>query len=664
MTQAPRSIKHSLPPQTGHLGASSGSAQLAIGALGVVFGDIGTSPLYAMSEIFFAHKDVALGEANVIGSVSLVVWALIAVVTIKYLSFVLKADNEGQGGVFALYGLLHRLHHRSVKPLLLVLLLAAGLLFGDGIITPAISVLSAVEGLKVAAPTLAPFIIPLTVAILTGLFWLQRQGTTKVGKAFGPVIIVWFITIAILGLIQVIDHPLILAALNPVHGAKFLLRAGWHVDLLVLGGVMLAITGGEALYADMGHFGPQPIRRAWFAVVFPALILNYLGQGAYLLSGLPVQSSNIFYSLVPQSMLIPVIILATMATIIASQALISGAFSLAAQATALGLFPRLKIVHTHDQHEGQVYAPFVNWSLYVGCVLLVLYFGSSTALASAYGLAVSGDMLATSIAMILLARYHWRWPLPAAVLLFGSFACLDLGFLAATSLKFLEGGYIPLSIGVGLFTIMATWQWGRHATFAGYSSVKTMSIAELLEKKREAVTLMQRNVILMVPRPIRADSRNTPALLQLFWNRYGLLPENLIFVEVVHRKVPYLHQDRYQVTTLQRDDGKGSIISVSINFGFMEEPNVEHVLASLASHQEINLPPDPRHWQVHVSQENLIPSPLLGPIARTRHRLFALLRKLSRPGHYYYGLGDAVQLTVEIMPVKLQSQRLAVKELV
>ena len=424
---------------------------LTLTALGVVFGDIGTSPLYALNEIFFAHGRVPPTEANIIGCLSLVIWALASIVAFKYLVFVLQADNDGEGGVFALYALLHEHRRRGLHFILLMIVLAAGLLFGDGIITPAISVLSSVEGLAVVTPSLEPFIVPITILILTLLFMVQRHGTDKVGSIFGPVTLIWFIAIAILGAVQLVHYPRILLAFNPLPGILFLKARGWHAAMLVLGGVMLVVTGGEALYADMGHFGRGPIRLSWFAVVFPALLLNYLGQGAYLLRGGAVVADNLFYSMVPKPLLFPMILLAAAATVIASQALISGVFSLFAQATALGLFPRLNVVHTHEERSGQIYSPFVNWALFLGCVLLVLGFTKSMALASAYGLAVSGNMLVTSLSMIAVAHLCWKWNAVRALSLFGWFVLVDATFLSANSLKLIDGGYIPLTIGAFLF---------------------------------------------------------------------------------------------------------------------------------------------------------------------------------------------------------------------
>ena len=631
-----------------------GFAALTIGAAGIVYGDIGTSPLYALDLMFFGHGGVALTAANVLGGISLVIWTLTVIVAIKYAIFVIRAHNDGEGGVFALYGLLHQYKHRGIALFLWSLVLGAGLLFGDGIITPAISVLSAVEGLGVATPSLGRFVIPITALLLTALFAVQPKGTSGIGRVFGPILIGWFVVIAVLGAAQIRHHPEILAAFNPSYGLHFLRRAGVYDALLVLGALMLVVTGGEAMYADLGHFGAAPIRTSWFAIVFPALLLNYLGQGAYLLSGAPVAGGKLFYSLVPPAMLYPMIVLATVATIIASQALISGAFSLASQAMGLGLFPRLRIVHTHHAHAGQIYIPFINWALYAGCIVLVMTFGSSSALAAAYGLAVSGVMVITSLAMFPVAQLCWNWGKLTTGLLWGVLTAINASFLLASSQKFLDGGYVPLSIGGAVFLVMATWRWGRKATFAAYAAKRTMTVAELIRLHRESTFFMERTAVLMAPKPLRQETDRTPALLQLLWDRYGVLPRHLIFVAVIHRKVPYIHQNRYEVIVFDRDQTKGSLISVELSFGFMEEPNVELALEGMARHKEIDLPSDRGQWIVHVSNENLLPSRKMGLIGRIRFRLFMILRLVSRPAYYSYGLGDEVQLSAEIVPVRVR----------
>jgi KUP system potassium uptake protein len=556
--------------------------------------------------------------------------------------------------LFALYGLLHELKKRGTRPLLWALMLGAGLLFGDGIITPAISVVSAVEGLQVATPSLSNAVVPITIGLLTVLFAIQYKGTSGIGIVFGPILAVWFVVIAGLGVWQIGLRPQILAAFNPIYGFAFLRHAGAFDALLVLSALMLVVTGGEAMYADLGHFGARPIRASWFSVVFPALLLNYLGQGAYLLSGEPVAGDKLFYNLVPPALLFPMVLLATVATVIASQALISGAFSLASQAIRLGLFPRLTLLHTHERHAGQIYVPFVNWSLFAGCVLLVATFGSSAALAATYGLAVSGVMVITSIAMFRVALVYWNWrPLETGVI-WGALLAVNIAFLVACLLKFVDGGYVPLSIGVVLFLVMATWRWGRKATFAAYSAKSTMTMAELVELHRGCSAFMERNAVVMAAAPLRQPSDRTPAIMQMLWERHGILPRNLIFVEVTHRKVPYIRDNRYRVTVFDRDHHRGGIVAVEVSFGFMEEPNVERLLEEMARHKQIDLPTDRRQWVVHASQENLLPSRRMNWLRRVRFRLFLLLRLVSQPAYYYYGLGDEVQLSVEIIPVRVR----------
>jgi KUP system potassium uptake protein len=409
-----------------------GLGPLTLGALGVVYGDIGTSPLYAMDQIFRVAPTRAPEDA--LGAVSLVIWTLTLIVAIKYALLVLRARNDGEGGVFALYGLLHDGSDRRTRLLLWALMAGAGLLIGDGMITPAISVLSAVEGLGVAAPSFAAAAVPITIGLLIALFAIQFKGASGVGFVFGPIVLVWFAAIAALGVGQIAAHPQILAAVNPVYGFTFLGRAHFFEALLILGALMLVVTGGEAMYADVGHFGPLPIRLSWFAVVYPALLINYLGQGAYVMAGEPVAGDKLFYALAPHWLLMPLVALATAATVIASQALISGAFSLVSQAIRLGLFPRLDIEHTHHAHEGQVYIPVVNWILLIGCAALVLSFGSSAALAAAYGLAVSGVMVITSVAMIPIARREWRWSRATTALVWGPLTALNTSFLIASLL--------------------------------------------------------------------------------------------------------------------------------------------------------------------------------------------------------------------------------------
>jgi KUP system potassium uptake protein len=408
------------------------------------------------------------------------------------------------------------------------------------------------------------------------------------------------------------------------------------------------------MYADLGHFGSKPIRVGWFAVVFPALILNYLGQGAYLLSGAPVIGGKIFYSLAPAPLVFPLVILATCATIVASQALISGAFSLTWQAVGLGLFPRVDVLHTHHAHAGQIYIPSINWALYIGCIALVLAFGSSSALGAAYGLAVAGVMVITSLAMFVIARRYWRWTPVQTALVWGPLTAVNGAFLAASSMKLFEGGYVPLTVGVAAFIIMATWRWGRKATFGAYAARSTLTMFDVVTLHRSSNMFLERNALIMSPLHVRHPTDRAPALVGLLWDRYGVLPRNLIIVEITHPKVPYIHDNRYHVTVFDRDPERGSVISVQLRFGFMEEPNVERYLAEMAQHQEIDLPTHPRQWIVHVSHENLLPARRMGLLKRLRLRLFLFLRVISRPAYYSYGLGDTVQLSAEIMPVRVQ----------
>ena len=631
-----------------------GEAALAIGALGVVYGDIGTSPLYAIDQIFFGPAGVEPSRENALGAISLVIWTITLIVSVKYAALVLRAENDGEGGVFALYALLHKYRRQGASALLWSLMLGAGLLFGDGMITPAISVLSAVEGLEVATPAFAPFVIPITVGLLTGLFALQRRGTSSVGKIFGPLLILWFFSIAALGGAEIAREPAILAAFNPVYGLQFLSRAGLREALLILSALMLVVTGGEAMYADLGHFGARPIRLSWYGVVFPALLLNYLGQGAHLLSGEKIAGGKLFYSLAPEPLVLPLVCLATIATVIASQALISGAYSLASQAIGLGLFPRLPVAHTHDAHAGQIYVPIVNVALYVGCVTLTLAFGSAAALAAAYGLAVAGVMLITSCAMYPVSLHYWRWAPLRAGLVWGPLTALNGAFLVASSMKFLQGGYVPLAVGAAVFVVMATWRWGRKATAAAYTARSKLSMADVVDLHRHSPNFLDRNALVMAAASVRRPTDRAPALVGLLWERYGIFPRNLILVEVVHPKVPYIHRNRYHVTVFDRDETRGCVIGVELRFGFMEEPNVERCLEELARHKEIDLPTDPCRWVVHVSHEHLLPAARLNLLKRLRLQLFLFLRLVSRPAFYAYGLGDEVQLSAEIIPVKVR----------
>ena len=628
------------------------SAGVALSAIGVVFGDIGTSPLYAISLLFPGRGEHPSAE-RVIGGISLVLWSLVIIVAVKYAMLAMRADNDGEGGVFALYGLLDKVNRGGRSWLAWALLLGAGLLLGDGMITPAISVLSAVEGMSVATPVLSGAVIPVTLGLLAGLFAVQHRGTGKVGMVFGPIMVVWFAGLAALGLWHLSRHPQILWALSPMYGLRLLIGADLATSFRVLGAVMLAVTGCEAMYADMGHFGARAIRQGWFVLVFPALVLNYLGQGAFLLGNPGLAGDGLFFHMVPQAAVMPAVVLATMATVIASQALISGTFSLVTQGIALNFFPRLAVHHTDHAHAGEVYVPFINWLLFAGCVALVCAFRSSAALGSAYGLAVSGVMLVTSAALWRTATRLWGWHRWAAGAAFLPLSLISAVFLFANSLKILDGGYVPLGIGLFMFAVMLTWSWGRHKTRAAYVARRTRGMEEVVAIHRTATHFIERTAVLMVPPRANVGSRSqAPALLHLMLARGGLLARNMIFVSVVHLRQPYVHQQRFVTQLLEQNDN-GSIMAVEMRFGFMEDPNVEAALEQLAAETRIPLETDHRKWTVHVAHEHLVHVRARGWLSALRFHTFELLRLVSRPTYYHYGLGADVQLTVEILPVRV-----------
>jgi KUP system potassium uptake protein len=628
-----------------------GQLLLALGALGVVYGDIGTSPLYAIKEIFFGHHPLERNFENAVGVTSLVVWALTLIVTFKYVVFVLRADHKKEGGVFALYSLLQEKAGKYFWGLGLLLILAAGLLFGDGIITPAISVISSVEGLAVATSAFQPFIVPITLAILTGLFFVQKFGTAKIGQVFGPVIALWFVTIGALGVHQIVQNPGIVAAINPWYAMEFLIHAPLLETLAVLGSVMLVVTGGEAMYADMGHFGRTPIRISWFALTYPALLLNYFGQGAFLLSHQAVIQENIFFSMVPSWGLIPMVILATLATIIASQALITGAFSLAAQAINLHLIPYLKTFHTHEHHQGQIYIPFVNWSLFIGCIALVIVFQNSTNLASAYGLAVSGVMLVTTISMIAVAKCVWNWKLWQALALFVPLAAVDSFFLTANSLKLLKGGFIPLSVAIGMLILMKSWNLGRRYVKSTYQKISQTTIAELVKVKKKAEAQFTQVSVILTPEFTTSSTRKVPFLQQLLLNKFSVLPRDIIYLTVKVTDEAEAH-DRYTIHNHFNSKDKGSITSVQVNFGFMEETNVEAVLEALAAHSKLPVSSDPKTWQFYAAHERIFfHQDVKSVLRRWQFKLYNFLMKNSQTADQYYRIGEQVPLSIETVKI-------------
>lgn len=625
---------------------------ITLAALGVVYGDIGTSPLYALNEIFFGRGGV--NPSNIIGLISLVIWALILMAAVKFVILIINADNDGEGGVFALAALLQNHKKKSIAIIITMLIFSAGLLFGDGIITPAISVLSAVEGLKVIAPSTAAFVVPITIFILTLLFMAQRHGTTTIGKVFGPIILLWFIAIACIGAMHIPSAPQILKAFNPLEAVNFIYRTKPYELLLILGSVILVITGGEALYADMGHFGKRPIRLSWFFVVLPCLILNYLGQGAYLLSAKPIEANNIFFSLVPHKMLLPMIMLATMATIIASQALISGAFSLATQGIALGLLPRFRIKHTHKHHEGQIYVGLVNWVLYAGCLMLVIFFKSSSNLAAAYGLAVTAVMLVTAIAVMQLAVLHWHWSRAKSLLVFGFFALVDLAFLVANSLKFLDGGYVPITVGILFFGLMSTWRWGRAHVRRTFLSHSTMKMSALIKIKNNQPRAKSSNLLVLTVHNTISEDDPVPPLLELFLKKFRHMPQHIILLTIAQTKRPYERRDRLDVTVFENNHSNdSSLISVRAKFGFNEEPNVEKVIDMISSRSDLVPSADMSNWIVYAGRERIFVAHPRGlhPFRRFRGKLYKFMVRNATPSYDYYGLSSDSRLTIELVPV-------------
>jgi KUP system potassium uptake protein len=547
---------------------------LVVAALGVVFGDIGTSPLYAIRECF-AHGGGALQvePASVHGVLSLIVWAQILLISVKYAAFIMRADNQGQGGILALMALaMHGRDPQRRSSIAIVMLAAIGtaLFFGDGMLTPAISVLSAVEGLEIAAPWLHPLVVPLTIVIIIGLFAMQSRGTETVGRLFGPVMIVWFLVLAAMGVWQIAGNPAILQSLDPRHAVRFVVDAPL-ISFVTLGAVFLAVTGAEALYADMGHFGARPIRLAWFVGVWPALTLNYMGQGALLLST-PEAVRNPFYLMVPGWALVPLVILATCATVIASQAVISGAFSLARQCVQLGFLPRLEIRHTSEHEIGQIYVPRVNWILMLGVIVLVSEFRSSSALASAYGIAVTGTMLIDGILFWFVLRRLWGWAGWQAGALIALFVAVDLAFLGSNALKIIDGGWFPLVIGAVLVAVMKTWRDGRKllATQLHDATLPAGAFLERLDAK--GPQRVPGTAVYLTGNP-----EGVPHALLHNLKHNKILHARVVFLTVRFREIPFVSKaDR----ALVQDLGKG-FHRIELSYGFKQFPNVPRELARL-----------------------------------------------------------------------------------
>jgi KUP system potassium uptake protein len=607
---------------------------LALGALGVVYGDIGTNPLFALGEAFGGEHAVRPTATSVLGVLSLIFWALVLVVTGKYLSFVMRANNDGEGGILALLGLIPK----SARPhaLVLVILFGAALLYGDGVVTPAISVLSAVEGLKLAAPPLAPYIVPITIAILVLLFFFQYRGTERIGVVFGPIMVLWLLVIAALGARQIVKEPLVLSALNPFHAVRFFVH-DTSAAVLALGAVILCIAGGEALYADMGHFGRKPIAVAWYALVLPALVLSYFGQGAFLLGGGTPEPSA-FYAIAPRSLLLPLIGLAAAATVIASQALISGAYSLTQQAVQLGFSPRVTIVHTCAGHAGQIYVPEVNWVLMAACIALVAGFKTSASLASAYGLAVTGTMSVTTLAYFVVVTKTWRWPLHKALPICGVFLAIDLTFLVANLRKFADGGWVPFSIAVVVFVLFTTWMAGRRR-LGQYLGSLMIPLPQFLADVAETKPPRVRGTAVFMT----ANTGGVPVLLLHHFKHNQVLHENVVLLSIASEQTPYVDAAK-RIAVEELGHGFWRIVG---RFGYMETPNVPDLLAATAGlGPRIELP----RTTYYLGRETLLTGSRAKGLRRWQMRLFSIVSRNSMSATAYFGIppNRVVELGMQI----------------
>jgi KUP system potassium uptake protein len=614
---------------------------LAIAALGVVFGDIATSPLYALKECFQGEHRVAPTPENILGVLSLVFWTLTLVVSVKYVTFIMRADNHGEGGILALLALVPPDEAASKRrggrlPLLvLAVVFGAALLYGDGVITPAISVLSAVEGLEIATLRLRPAVIPLTIGILIALFVMQRRGTAGIGKVFGPAMLLWCITLAGLGVARIVQNPSIFRALYPGYAVSFFLRDGVH-GFLILGAVVLCVTGVEALYADMGHFGPLPIRKSWFFIVFPAVLLNYFGQGAFLITN-PGLSVNPFYAIVPSALLYPTVIIATVATIVASQALISGAFSLTHQAVQLGFFPRVTIVHTSSETEGQIYIPEINALLAVSCIGLVLAFKNSSALAAAYGIAVTGTMAITTVVYYVVMTKTWGWPVWRAAPLAGLFLVIDLSFFGSALVKFPDGGWFPLAFALGIYVVMMTWHTGRRY-LASAMAEAVLPLQTFLDDVAETKPVrVQGTAVFMASNP-----HGVPPVLLHHFKHNQSLHKQIILLTVLSLHIPEAPRDE-QIAVERLGEG---FYRVTLKYGFMQHPNVPNALLQC---KKLGLNILPSRTSYFLGRETLLPTGRR-KMARWRKGLFAFISRNARPATSYFGLPPdrVVELGIQI----------------
>jgi KUP system potassium uptake protein len=601
---------------------------LSLGALGVVYGDLGTSPLYTIKECFHPAHGVAPSLENVLGVLSLVFWALTIAVIVKYMTLVMRADNHGEGGIMALLALIlprsRAAHGRGTTILILLALVGTALLFSDGMITPVITVLGAVEGLEVATPVFKSFVVPITLAILAGLFMVQKRGTAKVGALFGPAMLVWFGTIAALGTPWVLREPRVLQAVLPWHAFRFLLAHGAY-GLLILAAVVLCITGTEALYADMGHFGRRPIRFAWYVVVFPCLLLNYFGQGAALLVGGDRVVANPFYALAPVSLLYPVVVVSTLAAIIASQALISGSFSLAQQAMQLGYSPRLHIIHTSSAARGQIYIPEVNGILFVACCTLALTFRSSTNLAAAYGLAVTGTMVMTSVLMYAVARKMWGWSTLKASIVVGLLLCFDLPFLGANLSKLAHGGWVPLVIGGTVFAVLTTWKRGRTLLSGEMRRGMVPLDAFLTSLHLEVPVRVKGTAVFMT-----SNEDVAPPVLLHHFKHNKVLHEQVILLSVVTENVPQMQPEERVIV---KDLGDG-VYYVVAHYGFIENPNVPRAIKQC---RDQGLRVRMSDISYYLGRETLLTG-RRGGMAGWRKSIFAFLSRNARPATAFFGI--------------------------
>lgn len=583
---------------------------LTVGAIGVVYGDIGTSPLYAMKEAFGKHFGVAPTISNVLGISSLIFWSLIIVVSLKYMLFIMRADNKGEGGIMALLALTLRVstnNNRSRWFLITLGLFGGALFYGDGAITPAISVLSAVEGLKFVAPALESYVIPITLGILIALFLFQRQGTASIGALFGPIMVIWFLTLAALGLNSIIAEPQILRALNPIYAVQFFQHHQWH-SFVALGAVVLVLTGAEVLYADMGHFGRPAIRAAWFWFVLPSLLLNYFGQAALIMRD-PAAAANPFYLLAPSWAIFGLVILATVATIIASQAAISGTFSITRQAIQLGYFPRLKILYTSRQKIGQIYLPLVNWSLLVAVILLVLGFGSSSNLAAAYGISVTGTMVITTLLALVIAHYQWGWSWLTGIIFLGVFIIIDIAFFSANLNKIPEGGWVAMAIGIALFTLMSTWKKGREVLMSRLHA-NAIALEPFLKHISQSSPLRVSGSAIF----LTADREGVPHALLHNLAHNKVLHERVIFLTVITEDVPWVPKsERLKIESLG-----SQFFRLTIRYGFKQDPDIPRALEQAKG---FGLDFNMLETSFFLSRETLIPTQLPG-MAIWRERLF------------------------------------------